>query len=106
MSDLMALPSVLPMAQCIPTNDLLYGPLGPIITKLAGGFGGLILPTAVMVLLLGAVGFVVTVLTKKASMFLRAIGVVVGVILGLPLLILIVSAVYTLLNNACSVNLL
>ena len=106
MSHLIALPSVLPAAACVPTNDLLYGQLGPIIEKLAGGFGGLVLPIAIMVLLLAAVAAVATILTNKAAVFFKAMGVLVGVILGLPLVILIVAAIYTLLNNACSTSLL
>ena len=107
MSDFMAVPSViLPMAQCIPSNNLLYGPLDGIITQLAGGFGGLFVPLVIMVLLLAGVLFVATILTKKASAFLKAMGAVIGAGLGLPLVILIFAAVYTLLNNACSISLL
>ncbi len=106
MSHLAALPSVLPTAQCVPTNDLLYGPLGPIISKLAGGVGGLILPTVVMMLMLTAVLIVATILTKKSAVFMKAVGALVGVALGVPLLILIVAAIYTMINSACSTSLL
>ena len=106
MSHIASLPSALPAATCVPTNDLLYGPLGPIIKQLAGGVGGLLLPTIVMMLLLAAVLIVATILTKKSSIFMKAVGTLVGVALGVPLLILIVAAIYTLINNACSVSLL
>lgn len=101
MSSIMALPSALPAAQCIPSNDLLSGPLGGVIDKLSGAFGGLVMPLAIMMVLLLAVIFLVTVLTKSASRFLKAGGVVVGAVLGLPLLILIVASLFALFNNAC-----
>jgi hypothetical protein len=101
MSHLTALPSLMPAATCVPTNNLLSGPLGTVLDKMSGGVGGLLLPIGGMILLVAAIAFIATVLSNKASKFLAAIVRVVAVILGVPLVILIVSAIYVMLNNAC-----
>ena len=101
MTHLAALPSVLPMADCIPTNDLLYGPLGPVITKLTGAFGGLFLPTAIMMIVLLGILILAFVLSKRGSQFMKAVAGVIAVVLGLPLVILIIASMYTMLNSTC-----
>ena len=101
MSYLAALPSTWSMKQCIPTNNLLYGPLGPVITQLTGAFGGLFLPVAIMVIILLGILILAFVLSKKGSQFMKAVAGVVAVVLGLPLVILIIASIYTMLNNAC-----
>ena len=97
-----ALPQAMPMAKCVPTNNVLVGPLNSVIDKITGAFGGLIAPLGFMMILLVAALVVVTILTKRAQGLMKAIGMVVGVLLGLPLVVLVVSALYTLLNNACT----
>ncbi len=95
------LPALVPMDVCIPTNDLLLSPLGPVINTMTGAFGGVLLPLAILAFVILFVVFIVTILSKKASNFLKGMAVIAGAVILAPLAILIVTALYSIMNNAC-----
>jgi hypothetical protein len=104
MSHLAVLPSALPAAQCIPSNDLVLGPLRGVFTQLSGAVNAVILPLGLLMLLVLVVMFIVTVLNKGSSRFIKAAGTVVGAILLVPLAVLLIAALQTLFMNACSTS--
>lgn len=93
------LPSMVPAA-CIPTNNLLSGPLNPVIGLFTGAFGNLlqglsILMTVVLVFLAIALIF-----RKDASKFLRLAGLAIILPIVAILAIAVQNAIFVGVNNA------
>lgn len=92
---------VMPMAKCIETNNLLFGPMSKIITDVEGALGGLLFGLVTVVVVLLAVLALVTVLNKKAQVYMRA----AAFVLFIPLVVIIGLILYNGLivgfNNVC-----
>ena len=87
------------LAQCIPSNDILSEPLLPIINDVAGALGGLFLPLGIlMIVVLGAL-VLVTVTSRTASKFMKAIITIVASIFGVLILMALVVGAWTTMNN-------
>lgn len=93
--------TMVPTKECIPTNNTFSKALGPVIDKLAGSIGGLLFQLAIAAIVLCAVCYVATILSKKAQRFMQALVTVGAVLLGLPLALAIIAIIYKLVNNAC-----
>jgi hypothetical protein len=92
---------MVPAAACIPSNNLFIGPLSGPLNSITGGFGGVLKPFVLLVVAIAAVAAVVSVLTNKAERWMKAIGYVLAIALGIPLVLALFSGVYNLVSNAC-----
>ena len=90
-------------ADCIPSNNMLWNPLRPLYNQLAGALGGLLLPVAIGVLLIAAFGGIIGAFrNQNMSGFIRIMMAVAGIVFGLIGAILILTSVYSGMNNLCS----
>ena len=88
-------------AQCIVTNDLLFGPLKPLTTEIEGAIGGIFLGIIGLIVVILAVLAVINVLRSKASTYIKAIVTVIAVPIGVIVLLIIYNAAILGLNNLC-----
>lgn len=92
---------MLPMAVCVPKNDLLSGPLGTVISTITGGFGGLLQGVAiVMIIILGLLA-IVTILSDKARTYMKGIALVFLIMLAIPVTIAMLMSIGVLFDNIC-----
>lgn len=89
-------------ADCVPSNNMLWNPLRPLYNQLAGALGGLMLPLAIGVLLIAAFGGIIGAFrNQNMSAFIRVMMAVAGIVFGLIGAILILTSVYSGMNNLC-----
>lgn len=88
------------MAACVASNDTLLGPLGPVIERFTGAFGGLLFPAAIFMIVLYGVILIFTI-KRDSSGTIRAIVAIAGVVVALPLLILVLGSIFTYMNDLC-----
>jgi hypothetical protein len=96
-----AVQTYVPMAPCVPTNQLLVTPMSGVINTISGALGGLLFGIVVVFLVVLALLAVVTVLTKSAPKYLRAMALVALIPIGLILLVITYHAIVVGLNNNC-----
>lgn len=88
-------------APCIRRNNTLSGPLSGFLNKIGGAFGDLVfvLPPIIMGIL--AVLAILTILSDRASGFIKAIILVALIAPGVILLMVIINALLGGMNNYC-----
>ena len=93
------------VAQCIPSNDRLSGPLGPFMGQVVGAIGGLI-PAflVVLVILVIITGMWKISRNEDMSDSLKKLVGIVGIVLGGIAVLIVVSGVYVAFNNLCTTN--
>ena len=97
-----ALPTIYPMAECIPTNDKFRGPVGPAVKDMAGAVGGLIpLVVLVCVVLLALTGIIAVARKRDMSVVIQAIAAVIAIPFVAALAMIIFTAMWTAVNSAC-----
>lgn len=96
-----AAPSMVPAATCIPTNTLLIGPLNGIIVQIEGALGGFLFGIVTVIIIFCAVMLVLTVLSKKAQGYLRAMAAVALVPFAVIILLIVYNALIGGFNSAC-----
>lgn len=94
-------PTMLPMAQCVPTNQLLIAPMAPVINNIVGAIGGVFFGLVVAVLVISAVLALVTILSKTASRHMKNMAMAAGIPIGLILLVITYNAIVVGTNNLC-----
>ena len=97
--------ALVPVANCIPSNDTFKTPLTPLFSSIFGALGGLIpMIAAAVIILLTIYGIVKVVKNENiADIFKVILSVPLVVIVGIMALI-ILNALYVLINNQCSVS--
>jgi hypothetical protein len=93
--------AAMPMAQCVPTNDMLAGPMGGLIKTMTGAAGGLLIPMFILVVVIGGVVLLALALTKNASNVMKGLGLAAAAVIAVPLFILLVTSVQAIANGAC-----
>ena len=89
------------LAACIPSNTTFSGPLAPVMELIAGAFGGLLWPAAVMMIVILALLAVFQAHTDRAQGMLRAIVWIMIIVFGVMIVMMVVTGVYTNLNARC-----
>ena len=92
---------MMPAKECYPVNNLLSGPFAGPLTSLTGAVGGLLQTLGLLIIVFLALMAIVTVLTRKSEGFIRSIFLVVGILLGLPLVLAIYTVVQGVFRNLC-----
>lgn len=90
------------LADCIPKNNAFAGALAPVMQWIAGAFGGLLWPAAVMMIVIFAVVAVFMAKSDKAEGFIRAIGFIVMVVLGVMIALLVLTGVVGYIDSQCA----
>jgi hypothetical protein len=93
------------VAQCIPMNDQLVGPLRPFVREIIGGVGGFIpIAVSVIIIVLILLGMWKVARNEEMSGIIKGIIAVPGVLLiGIAVLI-IVNGVIVVFNGLCASN--
>lgn len=87
--------------ECIPTNTILTGPLQKPIADLEGALGGLMFSLVIFMAVLLAVVLVITILSNKAPVYMKALASVFAIPLVVILVIVAYTAIVTGFNTAC-----
>lgn len=87
---------------CVPYGDWAVKLLKPVTDLVGTGIGGLLLPLGIAMLLIAIILVLVYSLTDKSAKWIRAGATIIGTILAAPLLVMIVAAIYALINASCA----
>jgi len=88
-------------AACIPSNNLLSGPLKSPFDTLIGAMGGLIPILVLGGLVVVMIFAIITIRTDKASQHLKSAAMIAVVPLAVIIAILLFGVLYNALNNSC-----
>jgi hypothetical protein len=93
--------TMVPAAQCVPTNQLLIAPMAPVINTIVGAMGGVFFGIVIGMLVLMGVLALVTILNKSSARYMKNMAMAAGIPIGLILLLIAYNAVVVGLNNVC-----
>ncbi|NCC35734.1 MAG: hypothetical protein EOM24_27535 [Chloroflexia bacterium] len=93
--------SILPMAPCINTNQILFGPMSKIIQDVEGALGGLLFGVVTLLIVAFALRLIVTITSNKAPTYMRAIALVALVPVGTILVVITYNAFIIGFNSVC-----
>lgn len=95
--------NIVPMAECIPQNDLLTAPLSPVFDLLAGGLGAFVVKILIVaVLLFIMIAAIIKIARQKsAKEDLSALVWIAAVIPAVILALVIIKTLFGAMNNIC-----
>jgi hypothetical protein len=98
----MSITTILPMQACIPVNNSLTGPLGPIIKLFEGGIGGLLIAVVALLMLIAVFNGVIHASRggRLNDAMARVINIPVVLIGGIIIIALFVS-LFQRINQMC-----
>ncbi len=96
-----AAPTMVPMAQCVPTNQLLINPVKPVIDTVVGAIGGVFFGIVIVFLVISAVMALATILNKNSSNHMKNMAKAAGIPIVLILIIIAYNAIVVGMNNVC-----
>lgn len=89
------------LAKCIPENNTFSGPLNPVLELVAGAFGGIMFEAAVTMIIIFALVGIFLAKSDRAQGWIKAIGMVVVILLGVMIVLLVISGVATAIDGQC-----
>lgn len=93
---------VLEARQCIPSNNMLSGALAPLLNRVSGALGGLIMPIVGVILVVAAVMALFSIFqSRSARAYIDIAKGVFIIVVGLIGSMLILYSVLPELNNVC-----
>lgn len=94
--------SMAPVAQCIPMNNRLAGPLTPLVNEITGGIGGLVpLILTILIVLAMVVGLFKVWRGQEISTIFQVIVSIPLVVLVTIGVMILIGAAYDILNSMC-----
>ena len=95
-------PMLVPMKACIPMNDKLTSAAGPLVDDATGALGGLLLPLAIIMTVVVILVALAKILSRDGREYFRLIPWPGIILVGGAVVILLVYAIFEMVNNACS----